>query len=132
MPPDSARVPFEYGIVRVVPRVERGEQFNAGIILLCRARQSLAARVLLDENLLAQLAPDTDPGTVRRYLDAIPRICTGDPTAGPIAELPLPERFRWLTAKSSTVVQASDVHAGLTEDPAAELDHLFRELVSRA
>lgn len=131
MPPEPRRVPFEYGVVRVVPRVERGEQFNAGVIVLCRARKFLAAQVVLDDALLRQLAPDCDPETIRPYLDAIPRICAGDPAAGPIASLSLPERFRWLTAKSSTVVQASDVHAGLTTDPPAELDHLFEELVAR-
>jgi DUF3037 family protein len=134
VPPDSPaeRLPFEYAVVRVMPRVERGEQFNAGVIVLCRARGFLAARVWLDETLLARIAPGVDPADVGRYLDAIIRVASGDPSAGPIADLPAPERFRWLTARSSTVVQSSDVHAGLTEDPAAELDHLFESLVSRS
>lgn len=132
LPPDPVgRVPFEYGLVRVVPRVERGEGFNAGIILFCRARGFLEARLELDEELLRTFAADTDPGELRHHLDAIRRVCAGDPMAGPIAALAQPERFRWLTAKSSTVVQVSDVHAGLTSDPAASLDHAFRALVER-
>ena len=125
----DGRSPFEYAVVRVVPRVERGERLNAGIVLFCRPREVLAARVRLDERKLRALAPDCDPGAVRPYLDAIPRICAGDVTAGPIARLELPERFRWLVAPSSTIVQPSEVHAGLTDDPAATLDHLFAALV---
>jgi hypothetical protein len=130
-PTDAVRVPFEYAVVRVVPRVERGEQFNAGVIVLCRARGYLAARVWLDRELLGRLAPDVDPASVEQYLEAVTRVASGDPSAGPIAEMPAPERFRWLTAKSSTVVQASEVHAGLTDDPTGELDHLFDALVTR-
>ncbi len=125
------RVPFEYAIVRVVPSVERGEAFNAGIVLFCRARGFLDARVELDESVLSAIAPGCDASEVRRYLEAIPRVCASDPAAGPIALLPPPERFRWLTARSSTTVQPSEVHSGLTRDPAAELDHLFARLVAR-
>jgi Protein of unknown function (DUF3037) len=127
-----ARVPFEYAVVRVVPRVERGEQFNAGVIVLCRGRQFLAARVSLDTGLLTSLAPDGDAAAVQRYLDAIVGVASGDAASGPIAGMAAPERFRWLTARSSTVVQSSDVHAGLTDDPGAELDHLFDALVTRS
>ena len=126
----TRRVPFEYAIVRVVPRVERGECVNAGIVLFCRARRYLAARVHLDEGLLRALAPAIEPDPVRAHLDAILRICAGENGSGPIARLPLPERFRWLTARSSTIVQPSDVHAGLTDDPDATLEELFRELVA--
>jgi hypothetical protein len=124
-------VPFEYAVIRVVPRVERGESFNAGIVLFSRARAFLDARVDVDEALLAAMSPGSDAGEVRRHLDAIPRVCAAESSAGPIARLPLPERFRWLTAKSSTMVQPSEVHGGLTDDPAAELEHLFRSLVVR-
>jgi hypothetical protein len=128
---EVARAPFQYGVVRVVPRVERGEGFNAGVILLCRPRRFLAARVHLDETLLATFAPDCDADAVRAHLEAIPRLCAGDPEAGPLAQLALPERFHWLVAPSSTVVQVPEVHTGLTSDPAATLEHLFRALVER-
>lgn len=127
--PAATRSPFEYAIVRVVPRVERGESINAGIVLHSRPRRFLAARVELDVALLRALAPDCDPSEVSAHLEAIPRICAGDPVAGPISRLSRPERFHWLVAPSSTVVQPSEVHTGLTEDPASTLDHLFRTLV---
>lgn len=125
--PDSH--PFQYAIVRVVPRVERGEAMNAGVILFCRPRRYLGARVDLDENRLRALAPDADPQSVRAHLDAIARIAAGDLAGGPIAALPRPERFHWLVAPSSTIIQPSAVHTGMTEDPAAELDHLFEAMV---
>jgi hypothetical protein len=130
-PPD-ARSPFEYAIVRVIPRVERGETINAGIVLMSRARRYLGARVELDEAALAALAPDCDPEIVREHLDLVVRIAEGDTTAGPIAALPGPERFHWLVSPSSTIIQPSPVHTGLTTDPAETLDHLFRTLVRRA
>ena len=122
--------PFQYAVVRVVPRVERGECFNAGVILFCRPRRFLAARVWLDERRLAALAPETDPDTVRAHLDAIAAVATGDAAGGPIARLDRPERFHWLVAPSSTIIQASDVHTGMCTDPATELDHLFEALVA--
>ncbi len=131
-PPDaSGRTPFEYAIVRVVPRVERGEAFNAGIVLMSRARRFLGARVELDPGLLAAMSPDCDPEIVRDHLAAIVGIADGDPGAGPIAALPAPERFHWLVSPSSTIIQPSAVHTGLTADPAATLEHLFRTLVRR-
>ena len=129
--PVARRSPFEYAIVRVVPRVERGEQFNAGIVLHSRPRRFLEAVVELDPAVLQALAPDCDPAEVLDHLEAIPRIAAGDPAAGPIARLSRPERFHWLVAPSSTVVQASPVHTGLTDDPGATLDHLFATLVRR-
>ena len=120
---------FQYAIVRVVPRVERGECFNAGVVLLCRPRRYLGARIALDERRLAALAPGLDPADVRPHLEAIERIAAGDPTAGPIARLTMPERFHWLVAPSSTVIQPSEVHTGLSDDPARELDRLFEKLV---
>lgn len=124
-----AEHPFQYAIVRVVPRVERGECLNAGVVLLCRPTRYLAARVRLDEVRLRALAPDVDPATIREHLEAIERIAAGDPQAGPIARLGQGERFHWLVAPSSTVIQPSEVHTGLSDDPAAELDHLFERLV---
>jgi PPOX class probable F420-dependent enzyme len=128
----QARSPFQYAILRVVPAVERGECLNAGIILFCRPRRYLAARVHLDRGLLAAFAPDCDPAVVRAHLDAVPRVCAGDASGGdPIAALSQAERFHWLVAPASTIVQPSEVHTGLTGDPAAMLDHLFATLVRR-
>ena len=131
-PGGDARSPFEYAIVRVLPRVERGEAFNAGIVLMSRPRRYLGARTELDVAVLAALSPDCDPETVREHLELVDRIAAGDETAGPIAALPLPERFHWLVSPSSTMIQPSAVHTGLTSDPAATLDHLFHTLVRRS
>ncbi len=127
--PEPQPSQFQYAIVRVVPDVERGECLNTGVILLCRPRRFLAARVALDEAKLRAVAPDADPATIVPHLAAIERIAAGDPTAGPMARLGQGERFHWLVAPSSTVIQTSEVHTGLCEDPAAELDHLFERLV---
>jgi hypothetical protein len=127
----TKRHPFEYAIVRVVPRVDRGEAFNAGIVLHSRAGRFLGARTWLDETLLTSMAPDCDPETIRDHLSTIELIAAGDPAAGPIAALSAPERWHWLASPSSTVIQASDAHTGLTADPASTLDHLFRTLVAR-
>jgi len=116
---------FEYALVRVVPRVERGEAINAGVIVYSRAHRYLCARIELDEGRLLALDPGADVATVRSALAAFERACA----EGPLAERPLGERFRWLTAPRSTVVQPGPVHAGLTGDPAAELDRLFGSLV---
>ena len=131
-PPDAARSPFAYAIVRVVPRVERGERLNAGIVLLCRPLRFVGAEMRLDEARLRSLDPDCDVDEVRAHLDLIQRIAAGDPSAGPIAALAQAERFHWLVAPSSTVIQPSSVHAGLTADPATTLDHLVRTLVGAA
>jgi hypothetical protein len=125
-PPPNA---FQYAIVRVVPRVERGECLNVGVILLCRPRRFLRARTVLDERRLAALAPDLDPASIRPHLDAVVRIAAGDQAAGPIARLGTAERFHWLVAPSSTMIQPSEVHTGLCDDPAEELDHLVATLV---
>ena len=129
--PDAGpRRPFEYAIVRVVPRVERGERFNAGIIVFSRAHRFLGARAALDDALLRALAPGCEPESVRPHHAAIERIAAVDPDGGPIARLSAPERFHWLVAPSSTMIQASEVHTGLTDDPATELEHLFATLVT--
>ena len=123
------KVQFQYAVVRVVPRVERGETLNAGVIVLSRPRRFLGARVSLDEARLRAIAPDADPATILPHLAAIERIAAGDPLAGPIARLSIAERFHWLTAPSSTVIQPSEVHTGLCEDPEDTLERLFATLV---
>ena len=127
--PDKQRSQFQYAVVRVVPRVERGEYLNAGVILLSRPHRFLGAKVGLDEARLRAIAPDAVPATILPHLEAIERIAAGDPSAGPIAGLTQAERFHWLVAPSSTVIQPSEVHTGLCEDPAEELEHLFERLV---
>lgn len=127
--PDPPHSAFSYAVVRVVPHVERGEGFNAGVVLFCRQLDFLAARVALDERRLAVLAPDASPETVRRQLEAIVRIAAGDPAGGPIAALSLSERFGWLVAPASTIIQPSPVHTGLCENPQTTLDDLFSDLV---
>jgi hypothetical protein len=127
--PAPAPSAFSYAIVRVVPSVERGEGLNAGVVLFCRRLDFLAARVALDERRLSALAPGFSPEIARPQLEAIVRIAAGDPHAGPIAALPPSERFGWLVAPASTIIQPSPVHTGLSEDPEATLDELFAELV---
>jgi hypothetical protein len=127
----AGRSPFEYAILRVIPREDRGEAFNAGIVLHSRPRRFLAARVHLDVDILEVLAPGCDPAVVQAQLETIPRICAGDPVAGPLAALSRPERFHWLVSPSSTMVQPSAVHTGLTDNPATTLDRLFETLVLR-
>jgi hypothetical protein len=127
--PEPARHPFAYAIVRVVPRVERGESMNAGIVLLCRPKRFLGASVALDEARLAALDPTCDPADVWPHLEAIELIAAGDPAGGPIAALTLAERYHWLVAPSSTIIQASEAHTGLTGDPTETLQHLFATLV---
>ena len=123
------RVSFDYAVVRVVPRVEREEFVNAGVILFCLQRDFLAARVEVDEARLRALWPELDVELVRQHLEAIPRICAGRPDAGPIAKLSLRERFHWLVAPRSTILQTSPVHSGLCADPQAALDALFARMV---
>jgi len=123
------RNPFSYAILRVVPRIERGECLNAGVVLYCQERRFLAARVFLDERRLAALAEDIAPAAVRAQLETLVRIAEGAPDAGPVAGLPLQQRFGWLVSPSSTIVQPSEVHTGLCEEPSETLEELFTELV---
>lgn len=127
--PAAERKPFSYAILRVVPRVERGERFNAGVVLFCRQRDFLGIRVALDERRLDALAPGVPAAAVRSHLEALVRVAEGNPRGGPIAAMAPSERFGWLVAPSSTIVQPSEVHTGLSEDPAATLAALFTELV---
>jgi hypothetical protein len=125
------RSSFEYAVLRVVPRVEREEFVNAGVIVFCLEQQFLGARVHVEENCLRALWGEVDMDAVREHLEAVPRICAGDPDAGPIALLTPRERFHWLVSPRSTILQVSPVHAGLCDSPEAELERLFRELVVR-
>lgn len=120
---------FDYAVVRVVPRVERGEFLNAGVIVFSRTARVLEARIELDAERLWVLAPSIDRDVVQSYLDAIPRICAGGGDAGPIGALSQSERFHWLVAPRSTIIQTSPVHSGVHADPRAALDHLFEKLV---
>lgn len=120
---------FDYAIVRVVPHVERGERINVGAILFCRELAFLGARVVFDVPRLVALSPDLDLAGVQAHLDVIPRVCQGGDEAGPIGRLAQAERFHWLVAPRSTVVQPSCVHSGLCADPAAALRHLFATMV---
>jgi hypothetical protein len=124
-----ARNSFDYAIVRVVPRVERGEFINAGVILFCRTRRFLAARIELDTTRLRALAPDVDLAEVRQHLDVIPRVAVGGPDAGPIGQLSQAERFHWLVAPRSTIIQVSPVHTGRCTDVATTLEHLLNVMV---
>ncbi|MFJ2767317.1 DUF3037 domain-containing protein [Streptomyces sp. NPDC087300] len=120
---------FEYALVRVVPRVERGEQFNAGVVVYCRAKTYVGARTHLDEAKLRALDPDADVPGIRAALGAVERICAGGEAAGQAERDEAGRRFRWLIAPRSTVVQPGPVHTGLTADPAAETDRLLDLLV---
>ena len=116
---------FEYALVRVVPRIERGEAINAGVIVYSQAYRYLCARIELDESRLLAVDPGVEMDAVRLALSAFEKACT----EGPLSSRPLGERFRWLTAPRSTIVQPGPVHSGLTADPEAELSHLFDTLV---
>lgn len=125
MPP----VWYSYAIVRVVPRVERGEFVNVGVVLLARTARFLAARVEPDRARLRTLAPALDLAAVERHLAAFVAVCDGRPDGGPIARLAPSERFHWLTAPRSAMMQTSPVHTGWCDDPRATLDALFDALV---
>ncbi|MGW2490012.1 DUF3037 domain-containing protein [Streptomyces sp. NPDC001606] len=120
---------FEYALLRVVPRVERGECINAGVILYCRAQGYVGARTHLDEARLRALDPAADADGIRAALGAVERICAGGEEAGQAARDDAGRRFRWLIAPRSTVVQPGPVHTGLTTDPAAEAERLLDLLV---
>ncbi|MGE7386839.1 DUF3037 domain-containing protein [Streptomyces sp. NPDC004126] len=120
---------FEYALVRVVPRMERGECFNAGVVVYCRAHSYVAARTHLDEAKLLALDPGADVAGVRAALRAVEGLCAGGEEAGQAAGDDPGRRFRWLIAPRSTVVQPGPVHTGLTADPAAELERLLELLV---
>jgi hypothetical protein len=126
VPPDYT---YDYAIVRVVPRVERGEQVNVGVILSCADLDFLDARIEVDEPRLLALDPNLDLEAVRANLATIPVVCRGGSDAGQIGELPARARFRWLVSPRSTIIQPSAVHTGRTSDPGACLQHLLDKLV---
>ena len=125
--PDS--VAFDYAIIRVVPRVDREEFVNAGVLMMCQSRRYLSARIELDRKRLAALDATLDPETVEQYLSAVERICAGGDPAGPLGRLSQRERFDWLVAPRSTIIQTSPVHSGLCTDPEAALEHLLDTVV---
>ncbi len=125
----SERSSFDYAIVRVVPRVERGEQLNVGVLLYCLKRDFLDVGIVLDVGRLCALWPHVDVAMVEEHLAAIPRICAGDRDAGPIARLTQRERWHWLVAPRSTMIQVSPVHSGLCTDPRETLARLVDKLV---
>lgn len=125
----ESRSPFAYTVLRAVPRVERGEFINVGVVLFCRERRFLQARIGLDAARLQILAPECDAAEIRAQLEAIVRVADGAADAGPIARLSQSERFHWISSPHSTIVQRSEAHTGLTDDPAATLEHLFQTLV---
>jgi hypothetical protein len=120
---------FDYAIVRVVPRVERGEFINAGVILFCSTQSYLDARIALDRERLSALAPSLDLALVENHLGVIPIVCRGGLDAGPIGELPQRARFHWLVAPRSTIIQTSPMHSGVHSSPEVALEGLFRKLV---
>lgn len=120
---------FEYAVIRVVPKVEREEFLNVGVILYCRQEQFLQALFTLDEDRLCAFSPDIDIAELREYLGAIVQICRGGTEGGPIGKLDIASRFRWLTATRSTVVQASKVHPGLCTNALETLTALHCKLV---
>jgi hypothetical protein len=122
---------FEYAVIRVVPRVERGEFLNVGVIILVKATGFLGIRYRLDHALLQALFPQLDLEDLACHLQSFQKICSGQISGGPIAALDAPSRFRWLTAKRSTIIQCSEVHPGLTTDGRLTLDKLFEEMADR-
>ena len=120
---------YDYAVIRVVPRVEREEFVNVGIILSCEATRYLDARVELDEARVRALDPAIDLDAVRRHLASFPAICRGGPDSGPIGQLPLRARFHWLTAKRSAIIQTSPVHTGRCTDMVATMEHLLDRMV---
>ena len=125
-----ASSPFSYAVYRLVPRVERGERINVGVVVFSRPLDYLAVRTGLDERRAAALWPELDLAAVRKHLDALERIAAGDPAGGPVSALEPSERFGWLVAPSSTIIQPSAVHTGVCDDPQAMIDRLFAELVA--
>jgi hypothetical protein len=120
---------FEYAILRIVPRVEREEFINAGVILYCKSQKFLQMKHRVDEQKLLVLFPEIDLVCVEHYIKGFHKICNADKTAGAIAQLDKPERFRWLTATRSTIIQCSKVHPGICDDAGEMLEKIFAEQV---
>lgn len=120
---------YEYAVIRCIPRVEREEFINVGVVLYCKKEKFLKAITFLDEKRLGALYSDANYQDIKSYLDAFEQICIGAKNAGPIAKLEMAVRFRWLTAKRSTIIQTSPVHSGLCSDQVSKLSKLFKDLV---
>ena len=120
---------FEYAVIRVVPRVEREEFVNIGVVLYCRTHRFLQTAFTLPEEKLRVLAADMDIDELKKHIHSFQQIALGKPDSGPIGKLDMPSRFRWLTATRSTILQSSKVHPGLCTDPAKALEKLHAELV---
>lgn len=127
---DRLRIAYDFAILRVVPRVHLGAFANVGVVMHARTAEFLALRTITDPGALAIIAPGLDAALLLRYLRSCAAICAGDASAGPVALAPPSERFHWLTAPRSDVLQSSPVHEGVCEDPAAELDVLFDAYVT--
>lgn len=128
--PAPERKPFAYALLRVVPRAERGERLNVGIVLYSRQHDFLDMRAEVDEGRLRALTPGLDAEPVRERLEALRSVVCGEPAGGALAALPASERFGWIVAPASTILQPSEVHTGLTDDPSATLQRLFETLVA--
>ncbi len=121
---------FEYAIIRVVPRVERGEFINVGVVLFCKNQKFLQTRIALNKARLVALCPKVDVQDIAGHLQSFENICAGEASISPIAALDAASRFRWLTARRSTIIQASEVHPGLCLEAEATLTKLFEHLVA--
>lgn len=128
----SDRIDFDYAVVRVVPLVHLCTFQNVGVVMHARTDSFLDTRLYLNRNHLTTLCPTLDIEVVERYLNAYQRICRGDPDARPLALLPAPQRFQWLTTTRSAVLQTSAIHSGRTRDPLETLEHLFKAHVEGA
>jgi hypothetical protein len=122
------RSPYDFATIRIVPRVDREEFVNAGVVVFCPARKYLQAKVCIDEERLRALWPDLDLALIRQHLEPFPKVCAGDPEAGPVAARPLRDRFHWIVAPRSTMIQISPVHTGLTDSPEGVLQDLFAKM----
>ena len=122
---------FEYAVIRIVPSVEREEFINAGVVLYCKSKRYLGIEIFFNERLLNSLCPEADTILIRDYLNGFVSVADGSNKRSPIAALDIASRFRWLTAVRSTILQTSRIHTGLTDNPAATLQKIFREQVER-
>ncbi|GCE05240.1 DUF3037 domain-containing protein [Dictyobacter aurantiacus] len=120
---------YDYAIIRLVPDVERGECINVGVILFCRTRRFMEARIHLDEARVRAFAPTLDLEAVRTQLDHLLLVCSGNEGSGPIGQFSQSERFHWLVSPRSTIIQISPVHSGLCQQPENALSHLLKKLV---
>lgn len=125
----SARVPYEYAVIRIVPKVEREEFINVGVVLMSKKKRYLGIKYHLDKERIQAFSPEIDLNLIKDYLEAWEKICIGGKAAGTIGELEMHVRFRWLTANRSTIIQSSTLHPGLSSEPAKVLEQLFERYV---